>query len=538
MLLALAVVLIAVAAQSYEKPHPALWVEVHDVSPGYALHNLDRLLQLLDSRVERVVLLVIPNRSGREAISNYPEFIYFLKQAETRGATIGAHGYTHKGFELFSSREDAERRVKEIKEEFGKAGFSPPILYPPRYLVTPSSLEVLTAEFPEVYLFDKIVSGNRTLPYVTREFTLGKGQHFVMPLAKLSLLATRSEVYRLSIHMAYLNNESLEFLEEFISWAGFEAMKRGCENRALLLQEARRMEPLAEVHGVKRNAYALLYAANMYHATGEERYLAIASRHAHYLFAEQRDDGSWREAEGEATSSYALLESAVATWALSQAYITGVISGERVEKSIMKAGDALLRKAELLTFFGYSFGLKPNAIGFAALGLEKAAEAAQAMGDFERGKRYRKKAVEIGEGLARMQLRSGAWYDGPYHMPIYSWCRVSSWYHGMAVSGVAAAYAAAPPGERLKFRESAKRGIAFLEDMRRGDGGYYGVLHANGTLAGDGSIMVLQAYAVAGSFGLPAGCDGLTHAASQVKSWDANYAFAVSQLLANEWSGG
>jgi hypothetical protein len=536
-LLLFAIALIVVAAQSYEKPHPTLWVEVHDVSPGYALHNLDRLLQLLDSRAERVVLLVIPNRSGREAISDYPEFVSFLKQAETRGATIGAHGFTHEGFELFTSREDAERRVKEIKEEFGKAGFSPPIFYPPRYLVTPASYAVLTAEFPEVYLFDKIVSGNRTLPYVTRELTLGKGQRFIMPLAKLSLLATRSEVYRLSIHMAYLNNESLEFLEEFLSWAGFEARKRGCENRALLLQEAQRMEPPAEVHGVKRNAYALLYAANMYHATGEERYLAIASRHAQYLLREQRGDGSWDEAEGEATSSYALLESAVATWALSQAYTTGVLSGERVERSITQAGDALLRKAELLTFFGYSFGLKPNAIGFAALGLERAAEAAQAMGDVTRAQRYRRKAVEIGEGLARMQLRSGAWYDGPYRLPIYSWRRVSSWYQGMALSGVAAAYAASPLGEKLKFKESAERGIAFLETMKRGDGGYYGVLYANDTLAGDGSIMVLQAYAIAESFGMPAGCDALTYTASQVKSWDANYAFAVSQLLANWRSG-
>ncbi|WP_456474694.1 DUF2334 domain-containing protein [Candidatus Pyrohabitans sp.] len=524
--------LIVLATLSYEKPQPELWVEVHDVSPGYGMQNLDKLLDILDSRADRIVLLVIPNRSGREAIGDSHGFVAFLKRAEAKGAVIGAHGYTHEGFEFFTSREEAERRVREIKEEFERAGFSPRIFYPPRYLVTPPALEVLKAEFPEVYLLDRIVSGNSTLPYATREFTLGRGQRFIMPLAELSLLFTKSEVYRLSIHMAYLNNESLKFLDEFTSWAGFESERRKCDEE-LLLREALRMEPPPQVRGVKRNAYALLYAANMYSTTREEGYRGIAKRHASYLMAEQRDSGGWGEAEGEATSSYALLESAAATWALSRAYTTGVLSGAEVERSITRAGDALLRKAELLTFFGYSFGLKPNAIGFAALGLESAAEAAQEMGDFERAKRYRRKAVEIGEGLARMQLSSGAWYDGPYRLPGYEWRSVSAWYQGMAVSGVAAAYVASPPGERLRFKESAERGIAFLEAMRRDDGGYYGVLHTNGTLAGDGSIMVLQAYAIAESFGLRAGCEGLTYTASRVKSWDANYAFAVSQMIAD-----
>jgi hypothetical protein len=527
----LIVLLLLTAAQGYEKPKPALWVEVHDLSPGYSTRNLEGLLQLLEGRAERVVLLVIPNRSGREPIGDYPDFIAFLASAEARGAVIGAHGYTHSGAEFLTTRGNAERRVREIKEEFGRAGFSPRVFYPSRYLVSPQALEVLKAEFQEVYLLDRIVSGDRTLPYFTREFTLGRGQRLLMPLAKLSLLLTRGEVYRLSVHMAYLNNESLGFLQDFLAWAGFEAREGDCD-KELVVKEALRMAP-QEVRGVKRNAYALLYAANMYTATREERYRAMAAKHARYLLAHQQGGGGWCEVEGEATSSYALLEGAAATWALSQAYTSGAISGEEVEQSIARAGDALLRKTELLTFFGYSLGLKPNAIGFAALGLEKAAEAAQAMGDFERAKRYRRKAVEVGEGLIKMQLRSGAWYDGPYRFPWYRWRSVSAWYQGMALSGVAAAYAAAPPGERLKFKESVERGIAFLETMRRGDGGYYGVLYTNGTLAGEGSIMVLQAYAIAESFGFAASCEGLNFAAERVKSWDANYAFAVSQLLAS-----
>ena len=532
-MLILALLLLGIAVQNYEKPAPALWVEVHDVSPGYSTKNLEKLLQFLNGRAEKVVLFVIPKRSGREAIGDYPEFVAFLKRAEAEGAIIGAHGLTHDGFEFLISSSNAERRVKDAKAEFERAGISPRAFYPPRYLASPFALEVLRREFQEVYLFDRILSGNESLPYLTREFALGKGQRLIMPIAKLSLLLTRSEVYRLSVHMAYLNSESLRFLEGFISWAGFKGGGDACDEE-LLLREARRMEPPGEVRGVKRNAYALLYAANMYSATGEERYREMATRYAGYLLERQRGNGGWREVEGEATSSYALLESAAATWALSRAYTTGAVSGKRVEAGIARAGDALLRKSELLTFFGYSFGLKPNAIGFAALALEKAAEAAQKMGDSERAERYRRKALEIGEGLIKMQLCSGAWYDGPYRLPGYEWRSVSAWYQGMALSGVAAAYAAAAPGEKLEFKESAEKGIAFLERMRRHYGGYWGVLYANGTLAGDGSIMVLQAYAIAGSFGLRAGCDGLNFTAANVKSWDANYAFAVSRMLANQ----
>ncbi|NOZ58625.1 MAG: DUF2334 domain-containing protein [Euryarchaeota archaeon] len=527
-----ALLLLASGVQHFEKPRPALWVEVHDLSPGYATMPLERLLDITGGRAERVVVFVIPRRGGVEPISEYPEFVDFLRRLEDRGVEVGAHGLTHRGFEFLTTREGAAELTAAVRREFRRAGFEPRVFSPPRYLVSPQALEQLSWEYHQVYLLDGVVCSGGFLPYYTREFTAGREQRLLMPLARLSLLLTRSEVYRLSVHMAYLNNESLRFLQEFLSWAGFEAESRSCDEE-LAAGEALRMEPPPQVRGVKRNAYALLYAANMYTATGEERYRAMAERYASYLLTRQEEGGGWREAEGEATSSYALLESAAATWALSQAYTSGAIAGGEVEAGIRRGGDALLRRTELLTFFGCNFGLRPNAIGFAALGLEKAAEAAQLMGEPLRAEDYRRKAVEVGECLLKMQLRSGAWYDGPYRLPWYSWRSVSAWYQGMALSGVAAAYAAAPPGERLGFRESAERGAGFLERMRRGDGGYYGVLHANGTPAGDGSIMVLQAYAIAESFGLRFGCGALNYTASGVKNWDANYAFAVSQFLAN-----
>jgi len=528
--------LLLLMAQDYEKPQPALWVEVHDLSPGYTTEEVERLLQLLEGRAERVVLFVIPDRDSTEPISRYAGFLSFLKEAAAGGTEIGAHGYTHRGFEFLTSGERAEALVSDIRREFRAAGFEPRIFSPPRYLLSPPALQVLSREFQEVFLIGRIVTHGGTLPYPSREFTPGRMQKLFMPLAKLSLLTTGGEVYRLSVHMAYLNNESLLFLEDFISWAGFEAGK-SCTVGQELLQEARRMEPPGDVRGVKRNAYALLYAANMYTATREDRYLAMAHTHASYLLERQLAGGGWREVEGETTSSYSLLETAVATWALSQAYTAGAISGMDVERSILRAGDALLRRTELLTSLGYSFGLKPNAIGFAALALERVSRAAQEMGDARRAERYRRKAVEIGDGLVRMQLENGAWYDGPYRLPGHRWRSISSWYQGMALSGVVAAYAASEPGERLKFLESARKGIAFIRTMRH-DGGYWGVLHPNRTRSGDGSVMVLQALAIANSFGVRAGCDGLKSTASRVGNWDANYAFAVSQLLATQKGAG
>jgi hypothetical protein len=311
----------------------------------------------------------------------------------------------------------------------------------------------------------------------------------------------------------------------------YDIVSSGCSNKTLLLMEAWRMEPPEGLPGVKRNAYSLLYAANMYTVTHDDRYLDLASKHAVYLLEKQEEDGGWREVEGEVTSSYALLETTTATWALSHAYTRGVLSGEEIERSIIRGGDALLNKARLLTFFGYRIGLKPNAVGFLVLGLEKAGEAAEKMDDLDRVSKYREKAVRIGSGLVSMQREDGAWYDGPYRLPIYPWTDISVQYQGMALSGTAAAYAASPPELRNKFRASTLQGLAFFDEMKRAEGGYYGAIHGNGTHSGEEYIMVLQSFAVAESFGIPAGCRDLEDEAPEVKGWDANYAFAVSQLL-------
>ncbi|RMF91639.1 MAG: hypothetical protein D6733_00650 [Methanobacteriota archaeon] len=309
-----------------------------------------------------------------------------------------------------------------------------------------------------------------------------------------------------------------------------------CNGTDLLYSEALRMKPPEDIQGVKRNAYALLHDVNMYAATGEEEYLRLADAHGTYLLDRQLEDGGWREVEGEVTSSYALLETVTATWALSEAYVRGVLTDRDVEEAVIRGGDALVGKARYLTLFGYRIGLKPNAVGFLVIGLVKAGEAAERMGEHERAVMYRSKAVEVGHGLVSMQRGDGAWYDGPYRLPLLygGWRDISAWYQGMALSGVSAAYSVSPPDKAPLFRESAVYGLAFYSSMKRPDGGYYGVLHPDGRADGKGDVMVLQAHAISGGYGLPSGCDALGRAASEVRGWDANYAYAVSQLLLNQ----
>ncbi|NOZ83052.1 MAG: DUF2334 domain-containing protein [Euryarchaeota archaeon] len=518
----LLLLLLALAAAEYQRPEPELWVEVHDLSPGYRLEMIEKALDMLHGR-GRVVLLVIPARGNEERISEHPEFVSFLKEQLRMGAVLGMHGYTHEGFEFFTSAEEAERRVLAGREELRRAGLEAELFYPPRYLVTPWSEAVLEREFEEVDFFTGVVRRGRRLPYMSHDFTTPVFQEVFFRMSELSLLLGRSEVYRLSIHPAYLDERALQRLRELLELGGFESRK--CSYSVQELRGiAEELEPPAELRGTKRKAYALLYHLNMYSAGGGRRHLQAASELADELLRERRWWG-WGEEAGVPESSYSLLETSAAVWALSEAYLKGAARGR--EKEVLAGGDALLRKLELLTFFSYSFGLKPNAIGYAALALERASAAAEAMGEHERAERYRRKAEEVAKGLQRMQERSGAWRDGPYRLA-KNWRRISTAYQSMALSGMLAGYAATPPGERGRLRAGVLSGIGFFRELESSRG-YYAVLHPNGTLSGDGTAMALQGFAIAESYGFPAPCVPVEALSAQ--RWDPNLAFAVSRLL-------
>jgi predicted deacetylase len=203
-------------------PHdtPAVWVEIHDVSQGYGTDELIKVVEILDRHdVERVVIFVIPNHGGSAPLSEYPEFTNYLKELHGKGYEIGAHGYTHDGFEFYCSRDEVLQRLNLSMEEFHAAGISPRVFLAPRFFVKKESYPMLQENFNEIYFFNKIKKEGQNLPYVIHEFTWFRLPEWaVMPLAKVSYKASRSDVYRLSLHIGKMDEGRLEFLDEFLGF--------------------------------------------------------------------------------------------------------------------------------------------------------------------------------------------------------------------------------------------------------------------------------------------------------------------------------
>lgn len=256
--------------------------------------------------------------------------------------------------------------------------------------------------------------------------------------------------------------------------------------------------------GVKGTAYEALYNTNIYRTTGSAAYRETARSRVALLLSLQERSGGWRALPGEPSSTYSLLESSMGTWALSEAYLAGVIEGPGAEEAILRAGDKMLKEANIITAAGYRVGLKPNALGYATVALVEAQRAAGRMDGRDaalRARRYRLKALEMADGLLDMQNPDGSWYDGPYHGPFWEWMSVSAWYQSMAWSGLA--YASFIAGDdREDYLDGVERGVEWTERLR-GDGGYHGVYYQNGTLSGDllGGPMILQGIAIARSAG-------------------------------------
>ncbi len=498
-----------------EKESVEIWLEVHDLSPGYSQERALNLARIAE-KADKAVFFVIPCRDNREPISSYPEFTSLLKELEERGIIIGMHGYSHRGFEYLCSGDRTEMLTALGKREFERAGIEPEAFFPPRYLIGEEALKLSRKEFPEVYLFSGIYEGEKKLPYIYRDVTfLPALRKFSLPLAEFLYLMNTQEVYRLSVHMNDADSETIETLEKFLSFAGGKGKYKrlSCSE---LLERAEKLEA-REIKGIKRNSYALLYHVNLYRATGDEKQLRKAKRLAQYLASLQHSDGSFHAVEGESASSYSLLESSAATLALSEYY--SISGDESIREAVVKGGEHLVKKIELLSFFGLGTGLKPNAIGFAALALGKASSAIAG----DEAEAMREEALKIGYTLLKLQRSDGAFYDGPYWLPTYEWRRISPWYQAMALSGLAEAYAVETPGERLELKSGAEKAIEFLKKSN---------------FTGESSeIMVLQSYAIAEASGISTPYAELVEKESNL-TWDANYAFALSLLAAVECSRG
>jgi hypothetical protein len=312
------------------------------------------------------------------------------------------------------------------------------------------------------------------------------------------------------------------------------------ERRRVLPEKAEAFWPPTE-GGIKDLSYALLFHAHLYGATGGSGWKARGEEIAQRLVELQGKRGLWRAQEGERGSSYSLLESSMATWALSEAYLYGVVEGEEVERALLLGGDGLTRLTSALGFAEGPLGLKPNALGFAALALSRAHDAAREMREAGARKRsllYRREALELSERILQMQNPDGSWYDGPYGLPWEDWKRTSAWYQSMAWSGPAVASTLLQnPAEKARYLEGVKRGVLWTDRLRRGDGTYRGVRYANGSLSEDalGTPLLLQGFALACEAGVGVAGD---RALSLLESldpppggWDAHIAFGTAILL-------
>ena len=75
-----------------------LLVSIHDVSP-LSLAEVARAVALANASgiPERALtLLVIPDHEGRASLADHPEFVAWLKQLASAGATLVAHGLRHR----------------------------------------------------------------------------------------------------------------------------------------------------------------------------------------------------------------------------------------------------------------------------------------------------------------------------------------------------------------------------------------------------------------------------------------------------------
>ncbi len=299
-------------------------------------------------------------------------------------------------------------------------------------------------------------------------------------------------------------------------------------------------------NGIKRVAYAALYNTNMHLALGDGEYRLRAANYARYLVESQGENGVWKEIVGEPPSTYFVLESSMATWALSDAYLADIARDSEVRESIVSGADWIVRKVDEITPLGYKLGLKPNALAFMAIALSRAHLAAREIYDetgdrdvLAKAERYSDKATEISDALIEMQRRDGSWYDGPYHVPRYKWKTVSAWYQSLAWSGVAYTSSILEDGKRKEgYRRSVVKGIRWSEKLRRSDGCYKGFLYSNGTLSDDdlGSIMVLQGLAIASANGIDVVREFMSLSdcvEGRFVRWDPNLAFAYSVMLGN-----
>jgi peptidoglycan/xylan/chitin deacetylase (PgdA/CDA1 family) len=206
-----------------QSPAHVIWVEIHDFSPGYGTEEMDELLLVLDRhQIDRIIVFVIPNRNENEPIHENEDFVEYLHQLQETGVEVGAHGYSHNGFEFYKSSNEVETLVGKSMDVFSKADIYPRSFYPPRYLVKKEGQEVLEKHYSQIFLLNKVVIDKRTYPYLAYEFLPGMAPMVLKPIAnyayKKIYIRSSSPVFRLNIHLGDIDAETLEDLDDFLTF--------------------------------------------------------------------------------------------------------------------------------------------------------------------------------------------------------------------------------------------------------------------------------------------------------------------------------
>ncbi|MBU2559881.1 DUF2334 domain-containing protein [archaeon] len=207
-----------------QSPAHIIWVEIHDFSPGYGTDEMEALLLVLERhQIDRTIVFVIPNRDENEPIHENTDFVEYLQGLQERGVEVGAHGYSHSGFEFYKSSNEVETLVGKSLDAFSKADIYPRSFYPPRYLIKKEGLEVLSEHYDEVFLLNKLIIDKRTYLYPAYEFIPGMTPRVLKPIAnyayKKIYIRSTSPVFRVNIHLGDIDAETLKELDEFLTLA-------------------------------------------------------------------------------------------------------------------------------------------------------------------------------------------------------------------------------------------------------------------------------------------------------------------------------
>jgi predicted deacetylase len=217
----------------FKWPHEkkvAFTITCDDVSSGYALEYLEEIQSVLEQHDMRATLFVIPYHGEWDLLTDSPQFVSALHEAEDKGHEIALHGYAHYQDEFVCSPERQEQLLEKALSIMQDAGFSVKGFRAPCLKATPETLEILK-EYNFVYdsstfgesgepSFDgavpQIPSGHEYTWYITEEEL---SESLAVARREFETKLEEGTVFSLVTHMKAVNEgEGITFLRDFLPY--------------------------------------------------------------------------------------------------------------------------------------------------------------------------------------------------------------------------------------------------------------------------------------------------------------------------------